>query len=570
MTSTLPSERGILVKYLGGLGNQIWMVVAGYVASKVNNCPLYLPENPIENNKHNRFQQDYRNTIFKYIGQRIDIPLDQAVAFARNEHKYAFHYCPGFQPWSPSTNTPPGTILTTYYQYYPPLADFQNEIRALLLKGLSEQIDYINFAFQPKSTDAFLHIRRGDYLNLPNFHYIQPLDYYRYCIEQLLQKNPNISRIFVFSDDPSWVHRHAFFQNPLFKVVDIPNELESLALMSQCTGGAICANSTFSWWGAFLGAYGNSAPIFVPERWIAEKVVILFPKEWIQVKPETYTITYPNITNNTNQNQPITVFATLTDSSYFEKAKRTIRELWDNGKWRGDIVLITVDFFASTIDPQFLKTYNIQEYPVNHIHTDTLVAKLRETPIKAMPDNRHFNKLTQWDKFYSFSPFFKRWDRVVFLDAGIRVLDSVKPLLDLPYENSFLAPDDSEPYDNGNRFKCQLDLEANPQVLQELVSDFSQEILDQNYFLNCMYVYDTKILDLFTMKEMEIAMNKYPISLCNEMGIMNLFLNFRLGLWKPFPQRTSENKYLFGWNERNYRENPTWESFHFMKYPATI
>jgi hypothetical protein len=561
MDSPLPSEQGILIQYQGGLGNQIWMVAAGYAASRThNNCPLYLPENPHHNNKHNRFRQDYRNTIFKYIGTSLNQPLETAVSSAKSM-QYNSHTTPGFQPWYPK-NTIPGTILTSYYQYYPPLAPYQHEIRTLLLKGLTEQINYIQWAFKPSSTDAFLHIRRGDYLNNPSFHYIQPLDYYRYCIKQLLEKNPTITRILVLSDDPGWIHRHAYFQNPLFQIIDIQNELESLALMALCTGGAICANSTFSWWGAFLGAYSQpQSPIFVPERWIGEEIISLFPEEWIIVKPEQYTTTYTN---------PNTVFTTLTDSTYFDKAKRTIRELRENGNWQGDIVLITVDFFAAAIDPQFLKTYNVQEYHVNHIHTDTLVAKLRETPIKPMPDGRHFSKLTQWDKFYSFSPFFKRWECVAFLDAGIRVLDSVKPLLDLPWKNSFLAPDDSEPYDNGNRFNCQLDLEANPTVLKQLLKDFSSTILNEKYFLNCMYIYDTSILKSLTIKEMEDAMNKYPISLCNEMGIMNLFLNFKLGLWKSFPQRTPENKYLFGWNERNYRENPTWESFHFMKYPATI
>ena len=56
----------------------------------------------------------------------------------------------------------------------------------------------------------------------------------------------------------------------------------TLALMSLCKAGAICANSTFSWWGAFLGAHGVRAPVFVPERWIGgDKLpVALFPDEW--------------------------------------------------------------------------------------------------------------------------------------------------------------------------------------------------------------------------------------------------------------------------------------------------
>lgn len=51
--------------------------------------------------------------------------------------------------------------------------------------------------------------------------------------------------------------------------------------MSLCYSGAICANSTFSWWGAFLGAYSQRNPVFVPRNWIREKIWNLFPEEWI-------------------------------------------------------------------------------------------------------------------------------------------------------------------------------------------------------------------------------------------------------------------------------------------------
>ena len=554
-----PEEKGVIIKYQGGLGCQLWMVAAGFVASKVHRCPLYFPENPVANNKHNRFHQDYRNTIFSKVGERVNLSLDAAVGVGKSVN-YREHSCSGFQPWSPE-DMGPGTILTSYYQYYPLLAEFQSEFRKLILEGLVEQLGYVRYAFKPDETCAFLHIRRGDFLDAPQIHYIQPLDYYRYCVSELQRRNPLVKRIIVFTDDFNWVSRHAYFQNSLFQILNIPNELESLALMACCTGGAICANSTFSWWGAFLGAHSVGGPVFVPERWIAEEIVSLFPTEWTIVSCNHY---------KTVVNDNKTVFVTLTDAGYFEKAKKTITELRERGCWKGDIVLITVNFFAGEVSAEFMRTHNVQEYPVKHINTDNLVVKLRETPIKAMADNRHFGKLTQWDKIYSFSPFFRRWNRVVFLDAGIRVLDSVKPLLDLDCQGKFLAPDDSDPYDNGNRFHCQLDIEANVPVLFELLQEYPQSILEEKYFLNCIYMYDTSILDKFKMEDMEVAMNKYPISLCNEMGIMNLILTFKLAVWKPFPQRTAEGKYLFGWNERNYREAPTWESFHFMKYPATI
>ena len=75
-------------------------------------------------------------------------------------------------------------------------------------------------------------------------------------------------------------------------------------------------------------------------------------------------------------------------------------------------------------------------------------------------------------------------------------------------------------------------------------------------------------------KELEDAMNKYPICRCNEMTIMNLLLTFRYKLWKPFPDFcvSKPNKRLFGWTEhdRDYGLHTTWRDFCYIKYPSTI
>jgi hypothetical protein len=177
--------------------------------------------------------------------------------------------------------------------------------------------------------------------------------------------------------------------------------------------------------------------------------------------------------------------------------------------------------------------------------------------------------VTQWDKLEVFSDYFKRWERVVFLDAGIRVVDTVQHLLHIPWEGRFLAPDDSDPYDNGNRLRCQIHLDANPDVKKMFVEEFGTNLLNRKYFLNCIFVYDTCLLNARpAYKTMVDWMYKYPIMACNEMGIMNLF--FR-DLWTPFPQRTLDNsKYLFGWSELNYRERPNWQNFCFLKYSSSL
>jgi hypothetical protein len=256
-----------------------------------------------------------------------------------------------------------------------------------------------------------------------------------------------------------------------------------------------------------------------------------------------------------------TVFVTLCDQSYYPKACRTIRELQTDGQWTGDIVLIAVDFAPMDLPDGVLV------WTVSHLDTTHLVEQLRTYPIRPMDDNRHFGKLYQWDKFYVFHSCFRRWNRVVFLDAGLRVFDTVQPLLDLPWKGRFLAPDDSDPYDNGNRFRCQVDLNGKPDAVERWLDTYSKT-LDERYFLNCIFVYDTDLLARITMDDMVKMMNDFPFCMCNEMGILNMVFTFQLQVWEPFPQRVG-NKYLFGWNELNYREYPTWRQFHFLKYSSS-
>jgi hypothetical protein len=259
-----------------------------------------------------------------------------------------------------------------------------------------------------------------------------------------------------------------------------------------------------------------------------------------------------------------TVFVTLSDVSYYPKALRTIQELRGYGKWHGDVVFIAVDF-----EPNPAELPNVIIYKTTHINTDGLLESFRKHPIKPMPDNRHFAKLYQWDKLQVFKPYFRQWDRVVFVDAGLRIFDSVQPLLDLPWKGKMLGPDDSDPYDNGNRFHTQLDLAANPEARERIFSEFPTNILKRNYFNNCIFVFDTELTYRTSFVEMEDYMNRFPIFMCNETGLMNLVFNMKLDVWVPFPQTTPDGKYLFGWAENNYREGPDWTRFHFIKYSLT-
>lgn len=260
-----------------------------------------------------------------------------------------------------------------------------------------------------------------------------------------------------------------------------------------------------------------------------------------------------------------TAFALVSDAGYFPRAARTIADLRGAGAWRGDVVLLCVGFRP----PQdFLDSARVACREVAHIDTDRLVTALRENPIRPMPDDRHFGKLAQWDKLQIFDPWVKQWERVIYLDAGLRVLDGVDALLEIDWRGKLTAPDDALPGDNGKRFRCQLDLGANPPVRDRLLADFGEAILDSRYFLNCMWIVDTSLVDTCSRAVLEQAMNRYPISLTNEMGIMNLCFHFRHRAWQPLPERDAGGKRIFGWSELDY-PGTTWRDFRLLKYPVT-
>ena len=262
----------------------------------------------------------------------------------------------------------------------------------------------------------------------------------------------------------------------------------------------------------------------------------------------------------------MSVFVLITDIKYFPKAKLTIIDLRSKGQWTGDIVLIPLGF---QIPENFKDFYRIEVQSFPPIDKTPLLEILNHRPFPDTIDQREIHKLNQWEKLHVFDPFFSRWDRVIFLDAGLRVLENVQCLLELDCKNAFLAPDDGGNFipNPQKTFITQVST-SDPETLDKMLFDFG-EILHSNYFLNCIWMYDTRILNICTKQEMIDAICEYPICKTNEMTIMNLFLHFKHRLWKPFPTHY-KNKILFDWSELNNPDRVTWRNYCFLKYPATL
>ena len=104
-----------------------------------------------------------------------------------------------------------------------------------------------------------LHIRRGDFLKNSGNHHNQTLDYY----EKALSKFDAKRQVVIFSDDPKWCMEQELFEGNRFLVSEATGPYHDLYLMTQCSD-FIIANSSFSWWGAWLA---NRGRVIAPKKW---------------------------------------------------------------------------------------------------------------------------------------------------------------------------------------------------------------------------------------------------------------------------------------------------------------
>ena len=140
-----------------------------------------------------------------------------------------------------------------------------------------------------EDTPVSLHIRRGDYVNNNQFKDqfgFLGLDYYRASIAMFKEKFVS-PRFFVFSDDLAWVKENLDFE-PNLTFVDCSGEnsdIEELMLMRAC-GHHIIANSSFSWWGAWLNVKKDKI-VVAPKKWFNNMPGLntddLIPVDWIRM-----------------------------------------------------------------------------------------------------------------------------------------------------------------------------------------------------------------------------------------------------------------------------------------------
>ncbi len=288
MNSQVASESACTVRVSGGLGNQLFQYAAGRTIALRTDSQLQLDLSFYNKGRHRTFELDklpieaeFNQPAGGFSATRgFQNLFRKAFRTEKTYREPHYHYDRRFE----SVQSP--VTLEGYFQSERYFASHAVFIRAELAIPEPQDAESQNLARQmAEVTPTALHIRRGDYVTSPKNSQIFascPIDYYTQAMEQVPDNGP----VFVFSDDTDWVKQNLPAVKPL--VFSAANSLRpalaDLWLMTQAHHHII-ANSSFSWWGAWLAGDQKGVTI-APRKWFNDAAVNdsdLIPDDWIRL-----------------------------------------------------------------------------------------------------------------------------------------------------------------------------------------------------------------------------------------------------------------------------------------------
>jgi hypothetical protein len=278
----------LTVKLMGGMGNQCFQFAFALAQAKRLGC---------------NFQLDCSGYASPEVYARTIDPKRNAI------RQYELHQ------WTLGHKM----LKQTYYHVPPTVHEgpmpYQQELVDKLKDGDACQgfwqsekyflnaVNEVRCAFTPRSTwmdgpytdilnagvrSVFIHVRHGDYMNpgQQKYHGVMSADYYREAIAYIESSYPGTKfEYFVFSDDTPWCKE--FFTAPNYHVMEQDAEAIEIHAMQRCQH-AIIANSSYSWWGSWLGDHNKPShrTVIAPKRWFNEAPLDardIVPSRWVKL-----------------------------------------------------------------------------------------------------------------------------------------------------------------------------------------------------------------------------------------------------------------------------------------------
>lgn len=287
----------IFTSIYGGLGNQMFQYAIGKSISTASKVDFKIDTYKINNS--NYISRDFSLSKFNISAELAEI--SEVKKFHRSKYfdfifgklyqrniklsnkifeKKTFHFDKEMLSIS-------NGYLDGYWQCF----KYFEDIREILIKEFT-LVDEMNFENKlilnqiNELNSVSIHIRRGDYIKDKKnntIYNVFGMEYYHNAIDFITNKI-DTPYFFVFSDDLEWASKNLELSNATYVDVNSKGYPENdLILMANCKHNII-ANSTFSWWGAWLNHNPNKITI-APKRWMStiDDLNDLYPQNWIRL-----------------------------------------------------------------------------------------------------------------------------------------------------------------------------------------------------------------------------------------------------------------------------------------------
>lgn len=284
--------KGVVARLMGGLGNQLFQYAAARTLadrwrSELRVDPSYFDSQDLRSLQLQHFRvrcQSVLPSLSRMLPRRVRgiagrVALRHVPRFIE----------PAFSHYERFHDLEPPILLEGYWQTEKYFCENSAQIRMDLSLKHAPPARTSDMERRIRGVNAIsMHIRRGDYVTNPTtaaFHGVLPLEYYRAAAD-IMRTSMRDAHFFVFSDDQRWARQNVDFDAPLtFVDSHDPGEAHlDMWLMSSCRHHII-ANSSFSWWGAWLNPRPDKT-VIAPKKWFNElrhDDRDLLPAAWIRL-----------------------------------------------------------------------------------------------------------------------------------------------------------------------------------------------------------------------------------------------------------------------------------------------
>jgi hypothetical protein len=289
----------IIVQLKGGLGNQLFQYAAGFSLARHHNVLVKVDIRELE--QADKAIGTTRNFELQNLTDPPAVATNQQIESVKPQSGISKYFEKLLPPYQRQVyreksfqfdehffESGKNVYLKGYRQSEKYFSVYAEQIRKSFQLKPNVVTSVIPYAEKLASIESVsIHIRRGDYTstNVESYHGMLAENYYQEAIDHLCESLSN-PYFFVFSDNIEWVKRNLKFESQVefMSGAISTTHYEDFYLMSKCKHNII-ANSSFSWWSAWLNSNPNKI-VVAPKNWFATKNIDtkdLIPESWIRL-----------------------------------------------------------------------------------------------------------------------------------------------------------------------------------------------------------------------------------------------------------------------------------------------